>query len=409
MFRFLQWASLTAMTCSCSLIAPFDVSGLPHRPDADVQADAEGETDADTDGDGWIVLASDCGASTDFIDNNLEHHGCGTLAELGVEDVTITESCSVDTTNCEWTCTPIDVARCFVGPADPSEFRGGGICTIAARNFTLAVGETIELLGTNGFAIVAAETIVVGGTIDASAHGQDSSPGGWLGGSAGAPGEAQPLELDARGGAGRSPGGGGGGGGHFGGGGGGGCTPNSGGEAVIGCQAPDFNTGAGGGGGAFDAACEEGAGGVGGAGGGFVFLFARELFHLLETGHITANGADGQAPNRGCALAGGGGGGSGGMIWITSTAVALEGHLIARGGRGGSGSGSVPGGEGGGSTVANGRSGECSLEGTGPGGGGGGAAGFIYSLHARRWEGPGLQIEPNTADCLAVFPACIED
>lgn len=389
--------------CSCSVIAPFEVSELPHRPDADLQVDADSE------GDGWIVMAPDCGASTDFIDTNFAHFGCGNLAELAVDDVTVSESCSVDTTNCEWTCTPGDVARCLVGPSDTSDFRGGGICSIVARNFTLEAGVTIELLGDNGFAIAAAESIMVGGTIDGSAHGRDNSPGGWFGGNAGSPGDAQPLENDARGGAGRGPAGGGGGGGHFGAGGSGGCTSSSSGEVVIGCQAATFNAGAGGGGGAYDATCEEGAGGVGGAGGGFVFFFALELFHLLETGLVTTSGADGQAPSRDCPLAGGGGGGSGGMIWITTTAAALEGRLVARGGRGGSGSGSVPGGEAGGVSVVNGGNGECSEEGTGPGGGGGGASGFVYLHHARRWEGPELHVEPRAADCFAVFSVCVDD
>jgi hypothetical protein len=133
---------------------------------------------------------------------------------------------------------------------------------------------------------------------------------------------------------------------------------------------------------------------AGGAGGGAVYLIARD--QIVIDGAINASGAGGDANQSGFGGTGGGGGGAGGMIGLDAPTISGGGTLFANGGGGGGGSQQLatgkPGEESPSATIpgrggdGNGRGGDGNgLSGDGlngldgnAGGGGGGGGGVIY-------------------------------
>lgn len=220
---------------------------------------------------------------------------------------------------------------------------------INVGNFSIGAGTTVYVMP--GVALsIAANTIVIDGTLNADGAGFAGGAGG-IGGSSTAPGGVAGSGPGA--GAGGGPGlcvhGGGGAGGGYGGNGGNGgywfSSPTAAGGSSYGSTlATNVQMGSGGGGGG--AACDY-IGGVSGAGGGAVDLSA--LADLILNGSITADGLDGA---NGDTFSGGGGGGSGGGI-LLSGILTLDGTLSATGADGGAQTGglSASGGGGGGGRI----------------------------------------------------------
>jgi len=261
-------------------------------------------------------------------------------------------------------------------------------------------GAVVVVEGESALALVANDTIVIGGTLRALGQadgtpGAGGYPGGFPGGLAGdhgaGPGGGRHGERDVTG-AVRS------------GGGGAGYTARGGDGATV---VPVGVTVLGGAGGPIvDAATIDGtllggSGGggslenligdnwaPGGGGGGAVLLVARTAVEIVSTGVINVGGGGGGV----AAAGGGGGGGVGGMVLIQSKQCVLQGVVAANGGSGGDVGGGVEGlpgqpsgnpayvlgsegGAGGAGLTLEGSPGTTSNDTAG--GGGGGAAGFI--------------------------------
>jgi len=202
-----------------------------------------------------------------------------------------------------------------------------GACFIVATKITISTA--VEVSGPRPLVLVATDSIVLSGSLDASSH--NSLNGGNLGPASPETGCQNPAAPPQASGS----GGGGGAGGSFvtlGGAGAKGDGGNTNG------QSPGAATGAPS---ALRAGCRGqtgaagGAGGVGGDGGGAVYVLAGNSIDL-RTGVINASGAGAQP---GTGRGGGGGGGTGGMIVVSAPMILSDSatRLIANGGGGGGG------------------------------------------------------------------------
>jgi hypothetical protein len=387
--------SIAFFCAGCSLIAPFDPAQLPNDPDA-----------------GWVG-DGDCTNELEFIDSSFSGSTCTPYLQFPQVDVDVTGRCTANTNDCTLSCAVEQIDFCLVVDGNEA-FPGAGTCAIVTRRFNVTAGATLEVIGDNGFAIVATESLDVAGTIDASARGTTPGPGGWPGGPPASQGQA-PGQFRAAGGRpGWDWGRGGGGGGLFGRGGDGGCNADTGGISSSGCNDARILGGAGGGGAGAtvddpDGGCAGVEGGAGGPGGGFLFLASRGSINVRDTAQITADGGDGLASTSDCGMRGGGGGGSGGAIWFDATTVEIAGLVAARGGRGGANGIAQAGGEGGGSEYP-GRTGTCdSVTYNGAGSGGGGGAGQIIIRSVRRRITGAARLVPAAPGCSDRLVECPDE
>ena len=204
------------------------------------------------------------------------------------------------------------------------------VCAIVGNNVFIGTG--VQVTGTRAFAIAAADTLTIRGSLDGSSHaGGQSGPG------ATTPAKTcNPPTPAVSGGTGS-----GGAGGSFqatgGGGGKGAGTGATGGTAsntvplagIVGLSGPCLA----------DAGSDTGGGNAGdkGFGGGAIALLASNLSII---GIVNASGGGGAAGRRD--NGGGGGGGAGGMILLDADTIAVSGIVVANGGGGGGGAGSIP-------------------------------------------------------------------
>ncbi|HEX2572150.1 MAG TPA: hypothetical protein VH877_21580 [Polyangia bacterium] len=235
------------------------------------------------------------------------------------------------------------------------------VAVLAVRNWTIAEGAVLQVQGSKPLVLLAAQDLLIDGTLDGSAHGRVAGPGGMTGGF-GVGGSGlyidggyEPIPpYDSL------PGG------HCGGGGG---AHVSSGAPGTGCyfgatQLPGGREGifyytvdrrnplpiqggtAGGRGGIsppYDRVVD--VCGAGGGGGGGIQLAANRIFRVGAQGKVLANGGGGLTgctgyPNSSNAGGGGGGGGAGGGIYVEASTLIVEsgGVLAANGGGGGGGS-----------------------------------------------------------------------
>jgi hypothetical protein len=252
----------------------------------------------------------------------------------GSGPLTINGEVTIDTT-----------AATIVGPQGPISLPPGkGLYTtkdgayVVFYTGTLRVEQdaTLSIVGKRPVIILAAESVTVAGTIDASAAARQPGAGGGLGGKAnenGSPGAGSTCEAsyagdeqhtyDATGPAGGSFAGKGGSGGN--------------GPAARAPCAPSrlipLVGGTGGGGGAR-------RGGSGGGGGGAVQISAWREIIITATGVIHAGGGGGgggEAPGYLVNPGSGGGGGSGGAILLEAPRLEIAGTVVANGGGAGGG------------------------------------------------------------------------
>jgi hypothetical protein len=215
---------------------------------------------------------------------------------------------------------------------------GGMLCIIAGTTIALPSG-TVRAIGPNPLVLVAAQTISIAGTLDASSHvGETVAGAPVLGAGARAATECNAIGADGSEGQ-NANGGSGAAGGSFGTAGGAGGNGKNGSahglpaavqtpaHLVGGCPGGKGGDGAGGGGGS-----------AGGAGGGAVYLFAHDSISV--TGKLVASGAGGLGGGDGFdSSGGGGGGGAGGMLGLEAPQITVAGALFANGGGGGGGGG----------------------------------------------------------------------
>jgi hypothetical protein len=232
---------------------------------------------------------------------------------------------------------------------------------LAVRNLTIAQGAVLRVQGSKPLVLIAAQDLLVDGTLDGSGHGRVAGPGGLsVGEGVGLSGtyidgDREPIipyyELP---------------GAHSSGGGGAHVSPGAPGTGCfyrqtqrpggVGGKAyyywdyrnpiPVRGGTAGGRGGIsppFDRVFEPC--GAGGGGGGGLQLAANRLFRVGSQGKVLANGGGGLAgcvsyPNSGNYGGGGGGGGAGGGIYVEASTLVVErgGVVAANGGGGGGGS-----------------------------------------------------------------------
>ena len=242
--------------------------------------------------------------------------GTGILTGLCVEstEAQVTLAFAINTTT---------DPRCRIVP----QVMGPELCVIDAMTFV--VSEYVPVTGERPLVLLATKDILIDDVLDASSK---------LGVRTGAAAQATCASGS---GANGTVGGGGGAGGTFGHVGGGGAAGQIGLQIPASGGAPSSVAPLDG----IQGGCAGGNGGVvtgtaarGGAGGGALYLIAGERIHVSSTGVINASGGGGGgAPTAG----GGGGGGAGGFIALDAPAIAIEGHVFARGGAGGGGGGST--------------------------------------------------------------------
>ncbi|HWO22715.1 MAG TPA: hypothetical protein VNO30_28340 [Kofleriaceae bacterium] len=256
-------------------------------------------------------------------------------------------------------------------------------CALVHASIEIAAAATLRVVGKRPLVLAAARSISVLGTIDAaSALGKPAGAG------------AEPKSCTSP----MVPGNGAGGaGGSFGG--AGGAGGNGGGNAGA-PPPPPVGTVT-----ELRGGCAGGRGGASsmqplpGAGGGAVYLAARE--QIIVDGRINASGAGGAGGmTSGFGAVGGAGGGAGGLIGLDAPSITGGGTMFANGGGGGGGAGALMPGTAGGESpdaktaalggTGSARGGDGSIGtglggtrgsdagGAGGGGGGGGGAGVIY-------------------------------
>jgi hypothetical protein len=205
---------------------------------------------------------------------------------------------------------------------------------LSARDFTVPATTQVTVRGSRPLAIVALGTILVDGTIDASANGGDAGPGADLACATGAgtPGITRQTGIDW--------------GGTGGGGGGHGTAGAPGGDIAPAPAAPVSVPGGAPWGdldGPLLGGCSGGGGGVGfagdppprgGGGGGGLALIAADTIAITGVVSVSGGGGAGGVTES----AGGGGGGAGGKLVVQAWTVTLSGaRLTANGGAGGEG------------------------------------------------------------------------
>jgi hypothetical protein len=232
-----------------------------------------------------------------------------------------------------------------VGTGNCTEIRpgaGGGspVCFLIASTINIAAGTTVRALGANPLVLIAARTITISGTLDASTRFGETIGGlPALGSGARSAAQCNALGIDGTTGNATDDGGGGGAGGSFGsvgaiGGDGRFGTPHGNPRpvtlaGVLGGGCPGGRGGDGNGG---------GGGGLGGIGGGAMYLIAGSSITI--GGATVASGGGGGGGGGGSNSGGGaGGGGSGGMIGLDAPQITVTGSVYANGGGGGGGNG----------------------------------------------------------------------
>lgn len=231
--------------------------------------------------------------------------------------------------------------------AQISQSTSVGLGIFAAKTVNVPQGITLQVKGSRALVLLASESALIQGAIDASATGQAAGSGGFAGGAGNQPGQGscggQVGKGDFNG---SSCGSGSGGGGHGGPGGDGGdstCTSPKNHQGGVGgansCGSASLVplVGGSGGGGAAPLVGASSPGpslGPGGGGGGAVQISAGVSITVGPGGVNTGGGGGGQSTS-----AGGGGGGAGGAILLEAPKVALNtgGTLAANGGGGGGG------------------------------------------------------------------------
>lgn len=209
-------------------------------------------------------------------------------------------------------------ARCRVR----SQASGPDLCVIEGA--TIIVNEHVQVTGDRPLVLVAASTVEITATLDASSKLGERKGAGSQGGCASA------------GGANGLAGAGGGAGGTFGFPGGPGGAGQAGTTTPAGGGAPSavvpltgvFGGCAGGNGGVATAAAA-----LGGPGGGAVYVIAGERIEVAGIVNASGSGGAGGAVGGG----GGGGGGAGGFVALDAPSIVMDGMVFARGGGGGGG------------------------------------------------------------------------
>jgi hypothetical protein len=221
--------------------------------------------------------------------------------------------------------TAADAVALCRGPGQPVELlkstgrSGEPIAILFLRSLRIEAGMTVLVRGPLPLVVVALETVIIDGSLRASALGDH----GFAGGSSGRPG-GKGDGLGAGAGIGAAPGGGGG-GSYCGQGGNGGPNHTGGagnrGGPVYGASTlvPLRGGSSGGNGGIWEA----------GGGGGAIQIVARNSIRVGSTGIINVGGGGGERE--------GAGGGSGGALLLEAPAITIAGVLAANGGGGGSG------------------------------------------------------------------------
>jgi hypothetical protein len=230
-----------------------------------------------------------------------------------------------------------------------AQAEGPELCIIAGT--TVTIGVTLTVIGSRALVLVATDSLMVSGVLDASStsagrHGAAANQGDCANPSVG---------VDDTGGAGG------------GGGGGLGTSGGTGGTGDLNDNGPPAGQGRGGVAGAATQAltvlrggCRGGDGGAGdmqhrspgGDGGGAVYLIAGNAIQI--SGDVFASGGGGGVTSGALgAEQGGGGGGTGGMIGLDAPSLEIAGRVVANGGAGGGGGGAVGGAPGGDGTTAN--------------------------------------------------------
>lgn len=248
--------------------------------------------------------------------------------------------------------TAIAINTATVGAGNCTEIRaqpGGGpsLCIVAASTIEVITAVSVRGFGPNALVMVAAQTLKIGGTLDASSHVNDSAgvTGPGARGMCNAPGIDGATSTSGT----TGGGGGGGAGGSFsalGGLGGNGQTGAQHGNPTLPSPTSTLVGGCPGGRGGHGNGICMGltvpcGGGPGGIGGGAVYLIAGDA--ITVSGSVNASGQGGAGGTDGFNNSGGGGGGgAGGMIGLDAPHITVTGSLYANGGGGGGGGGSTP-------------------------------------------------------------------
>jgi hypothetical protein len=238
-------------------------------------------------------------------------------------------------------------------------------------NFTVPLGDTVNVSGSLAAAIVASGNIQIDGTLNAGTfklgNGIGAAAGGFLGG-VGAPSDGAAGAGGGGGGIGTvahitdpccgyNQGSGGGGGGNVSSGQAGGAgtlfpggvngTGGTGGNAMFNLNVLEGGAGGGAGAGGYDC-CEAVYGNNGGQGGGALLLETPGNIMIGTNGMVAANGQNGLQGCGGQQNGGGGGGGAGGTVWFDANGTVINrGQIQAMGGAGGAGPCAAPAGWGG--------------------------------------------------------------
>lgn len=277
--------------------APVDASS-----DALIDAPADAPPDASTFGD------------VDFMPTSEEYAASGNW--------TIGDDTTIDTSNLGGTTPPANT-ELVLGMQD----NGTQVAVLRARDFKVAAGDTLRVVGSLPLVIIADHDVSIDGTLDLGARtvtpgAGGSAPFGGMG--VGGHGTSGGNNEDS-----------GGGGGGFGGPGSIGGTGNNvatGGTAGATYNAASLLGGSSGGGPPQLTGCTN----KGGAGGGAILIYARNKLDVKGT--INAGGGGGEAGLQ-CAnnYRSGAGGGSGGLIYLQTPSLTGDGDLVANGGGGGGG------------------------------------------------------------------------
>jgi hypothetical protein len=241
-----------------------------------------------------------------------------------------------------------------VGAGNCTEIRaqaagGPPLCIVAGTAIDVGGGAPVRAIGPNPLVVIAVQTIVVVGALDASSRIGDAA--GATGAGARTASSCAATGIDGASSSSGSSGGGGGGGagGSFGGSGAAGgngkagaahgnpAMPGSTGLLVGGCPGGRGGHGAGN--------CPVGqtpcGGGPGGSGGGAIYLIAGGS--IAVEGVLDASGQGGAGGRNGLSNSGGGGGGgAGGFIGLDAPRITITGSVFANGGGGGGGAGASP-------------------------------------------------------------------
>jgi hypothetical protein len=241
----------------------------------------------------------------------------------------------LDTTHATLDGTDAPAADTWVQQVIDQEGDISEILVMCFASIQIDSGSRLHIIGERPLVLCAADTIMVGGAIDASAHLTTPGPGGFSNG-----GSINPAGGDGRGNPGQVGSGfdfqnrsGGGGGGYCARGGQGGSAGNaSGGQGGDTYGGQPFTRLFGGSAGGAGGSGTQDFPGTGGGGGGALMLAALDTIIIDQNGWINVGGGGGLAGRTENA---GGGGGSGGGLLLEAPTITIDGVLAANGGGGG--------------------------------------------------------------------------